>query len=109
MIKQDFEEAFDPSADGVDVIVGPVSPTVAWNLEEKVDDPLKMYLSDIFTISCNLAGLPGISIPCGFSNKGLPIGLQILGKPYDETTLLQMTYQYQMSTSWHKEIPDLAE
>ena len=105
LIRQDFEKVFEK----VDALVTPTSPTPAFCFGEKISDPLQMYLSDIFTISCNLAGLPGISIPCGFSNKGLPIGLQILGKPYDETTLLQMTYQYQMSTSWHKEIPDLAE
>ncbi|MBI2119111.1 MAG: Asp-tRNA(Asn)/Glu-tRNA(Gln) amidotransferase subunit GatA [Elusimicrobia bacterium] len=105
LIRQDFEKVFEK----VDVLITPTSPTPPFCFGEKVSDPLQMYLSDIFTISCNLAGLPGISIPCGFSNKGLPIGFQILGKPYDETTLLQMAYQYQMNTNWHEEIPDPAE
>ena len=106
LIKQDFEEAFDPSADGVDVIVGPVSPTVAWNLEEKVDDPLKMYLSDIYTISANLAGLPGLSVPCGFSD-GLPVGLQIIGRYMDEETILDVGEVYEQATEWHTKKPEL--
>lgn len=107
LVKQDFEKAFDPSTgSGCDVIVGPVSPTTAWNLGEKVDDPLKMYLSDIYTISANLAGIPGLSVPCGFSD-GLPVGLQILGKQWDEETILKVGYAYEQSTEWHKEKPKL--
>ena len=102
LIKQDFEKAFTKC----DVIVGPVSPTTAWNLGEKVDDPLTMYLSDIYTISANLAGIPGLSLPCGFSD-GLPVGLQILGKEWDEETILKVGYAYKQVTDWHKEKPSL--
>ncbi|MBU1031485.1 Asp-tRNA(Asn)/Glu-tRNA(Gln) amidotransferase subunit GatA [Patescibacteria group bacterium] len=102
LIKQDFERAFTKC----DVIVGPVSPTVAWNLGEKVDDPLKMYLADIYTISANLAGIPALSVPCGFS-EGLPVGLQILGKYMDEETILNVGEAYEQATEWHKEKPKL--
>lgn len=102
LVKQDFEKAFA----GVDVIVGPVSPTIAWNLGEKIDDPLKMYLSDIYTISANLAGIPGLSVPCGFS-EGLPVGLQILGKYMDEETILNVGEVYEQATDWRKEKPKL--
>lgn len=102
LVKRDFEKAFEK----VDVIVGPVSPTRAWNLGEKVDDPLTMYLSDIYTISANLAGIPGLSVPCGFSD-GLPVGLQILGKQWDEETILRVGYAYEQSTDWHNEKPKL--
>ncbi len=102
LVKQDFEKAYEK----VDVIVGPVSPTTAWNLGEKVDDPLKMYLADIYTISANLAGIPGLSVPCGFS-EGLPVGLQILGKHFDEETVLRVGYAYEQATNWRKEKPKL--
>ncbi len=102
LVKQDFEKAFEK----VDVMVGPVSPTTAWNLGEKVDDPLKMYLSDIYTISANLAGIPGLSVPCGFSD-GLPVGLQILGKQWDEETVLKVGYAYEQATDWRKEKPKI--
>ena len=104
LVKKDFEKAFDPSADGVDVIVGPVSPTTAWNIGEKVNDPLKMYLADIYTVAANLAGIPGLSLPCGFS-EGLPVGLQILGKHFDEETVLKVGYAYEQATDWRKEKP----
>lgn len=103
LVKQDFDKAFEK----VDVIVGPVSPTVAWNLGEKIGDPLKMYLSDIYTISANLAGIPGLSVPCGFS-EGLPVGLQILGKQWDEETILRVGYAYEQATEWRKEKPSLS-
>ena len=103
LVKQDFDKAFEK----VDVIVGPVSPTTAWNLGEKVDDPLAMYLSDIYTISANLAGIPGLSVPCGFS-EGLPVGLQILGKQWDEETILRVGYAYEQATEWRKEKPLLS-
>ena len=103
LIKQDFEKAFEKC----DVIVGPVSPTTAWNLGEKIDDPLKMYLSDIYTISANLAGIPGLSVPCGFS-EGLPVGLQIIGKYMDEETVLNVGEVYEQSTEWRKEKPNLS-
>ena len=102
LVKQDFEKAFEK----VDVIVGQVSPTSAWNLGEKIDDPLKMYLADIYTISANLAGIPGLSVPCGFSD-GLPVGLQILGKQFDEETILSVGFVYEQATNWHKEKPKL--
>ncbi len=103
LIRKDFEEAFKRC----DVILTPTSPTAAFQFGEKTVDPLTMYLSDIFTISCNLAGIPGISIPCGFTKSGLPIGLQMLGKPFDEATLLQVAYAYEQATDWHKRKPSL--
>jgi len=91
LIKKDFDEAFSPSADGVDVIVGPTAPTVAFKAGEKSEDPLAMYLSDIYTVPVNLAGLPAISIPCGMgSESNLPVGFQIIGKLFDEGTVLQV-------------------
>jgi aspartyl-tRNA(Asn)/glutamyl-tRNA(Gln) amidotransferase subunit A len=101
LIKKDFEEAFKIC----DAILTPTSPTCAFKIGEKVDDPLKMYLSDIFTISANLAGIPGISIPCGFSEEGLPIGLQFLGKHFDEETLFKVAYAFEQATEWHKRKP----
>jgi len=101
LIKQDFEKAFEK----YDVLLTPTSPTVAFRAGEKIDDPLKMYLSDIFTISANLAGIPGISIPCGFGKNGLPVGLQILGRPFDEGTILRVAYAYEQSTEWRKRKP----
>jgi len=103
LIKKDFDEAFQK----VDAIVTPTAPTTAFKVGEKVDDPLQMYLSDIFTISANLAGIPGISLPCGFSKKGLPIGLQLLAKPFDEEVLLRIAYTYEKNTEWHKRKPKL--
>jgi len=86
LIRQDFSAAWNE----VDAILSPTSPTTAFKLGEKVNDPLAMYANDIFTLPCNLAGLPGMSVPCGFSRDGLPIGLQILGKPFDEATVLRV-------------------
>jgi len=103
LIKQDFDRVF---AD-CDCIVTPTSPTPAFKIGEKVEDPLKMYLSDIYTISANLAGIPAISVPCGFTKKGLPVGLQILAKPFDEEMLLRMAYAYEQSTTWHKTRPKI--
>jgi aspartyl-tRNA(Asn)/glutamyl-tRNA(Gln) amidotransferase subunit A len=106
LIRRDFLEAFQK----VDAIVTPTSPTAAFKLGEKADDPLQMYLSDIFTISCNLAGICGLSIPCGFTtDPKLPIGLQLLGKPFGEETLLQLAHAYEQSTPWHKEKPPANE
>jgi len=102
-IKADFEKAFS----SVDAIVTPTSPTAAFKIGEKADDPLQMYLSDIFTISVNLAGIPAISIPCGFTSNNLPIGLQIIGKHFDEETILKAAYAYEQSTDWHKRKPQL--
>jgi aspartyl-tRNA(Asn)/glutamyl-tRNA(Gln) amidotransferase subunit A len=103
LIKQDFEKAFET----VDVIVTPTSPTSAFKVGEKTEDPLQMYLSDIFTISVNLAGVPGISIPCGFTSNKLPVGLQIIGKHFDEESILRIAYAYEQATDWHKKKPDL--
>jgi aspartyl-tRNA(Asn)/glutamyl-tRNA(Gln) amidotransferase subunit A len=111
LIRADFLKAFDT----VDAIVTPVSPTPAFKVGEKSDDPLQMYLSDIFTLSCNLAGLCGISVPCGFTaprlsgadaRPRLPIGLQLLGKPFGEETLLRIARAFEQSTRWHLEKPD---
>jgi len=103
LIKNDFEEAFKRC----DVIITPTSPTPAFKIGEKVADPLTMYLSDIFTISCNLAGIPGLSLPCGFTKENLPIGLQILGKPMDEETVLKIAYSFEQATEWHKKRPSI--
>jgi aspartyl-tRNA(Asn)/glutamyl-tRNA(Gln) amidotransferase subunit A len=100
LIRQDFDEALKD----VDLLLAPVSPTVAWNLGEKFNDPLKMYLSDIFTVSLNLAGLPGLAVPCGFVN-GLPVGFQLIGRAFDEATLFRVGHFYQTITDWHKKIP----
>jgi len=98
LIKEDFDRAFGEC----DCIVTPTSPTAAFKIGEKTDDPLKMYLSDIYTISVNLAGIPGISVPCGFTKKGLPVGLQVLAKPFAEETLFKVAHTYEQNTEWHK-------
>ena len=104
LIRNDFLKAFET----VDAIVTPTSPTAAFKIGEKSDDPLQMYLSDIFTISCNLAGICGISLPCGFTKSPkLPIGLQLLGKPFGEETLLKIAHAYEQNTGWHREKPVL--
>jgi aspartyl-tRNA(Asn)/glutamyl-tRNA(Gln) amidotransferase subunit A len=103
LIKNDFDNAFRD----VDVIVTPTSPTPAFRIGEKATDPLQMYLSDIFTISVNLAGVPGISIPCGFTKKNLPIGLQIIGKHFDEEAVIKTAHAYEQSTEWHLRRPSL--
>jgi aspartyl-tRNA(Asn)/glutamyl-tRNA(Gln) amidotransferase subunit A len=104
LIRQDFLKAFEQ----VDAIVTPTTPTAAFKVGEKSDDPLQMYLSDIFTISCNLAGICGISVPCGFTKSPkLPIGLQLLGPPFGEETILKIAHAYEQITTWHKERPSL--
>ncbi len=101
LIAQDFQQAFTQC----DVIMGPVSPTVAWNLGEKADDPVANYLADIYTLSTSLAGLPGMSVPCGFGqgdvNSKRPVGLQLIGNYFEEAKLLNIAHQYQQATSWH--------
>ena len=104
LMKGDFEEAFKK----VDVILTPTAPTPAFKIGEKVEDPLQMYLSDIFTIPVNLAGIPAISIPCGISREGLPIGLQIIGKHFDEGMLLKVAYTFEQNTDFHLKKPNLA-
>ncbi|HEY0550566.1 MAG TPA: Asp-tRNA(Asn)/Glu-tRNA(Gln) amidotransferase subunit GatA [Verrucomicrobiae bacterium] len=102
LIRQDFINAFEK----VDAIVTPTTPTPAFKIGEKSDDPIQMYLSDVFTISCNLAGICGVSLPCGFSaSPKLPIGLQLLGKAFGETTILKIAHAYEQSTEWHKHKP----
>lgn len=96
LIKQDFDAAFKE----VDLIVTPVTPTPAFKLGEKLQDPLQMYLSDIYTISVNLAGLPAISVPCGFSAAGLPIGVQLIGRAFEEETILRAAHAYEQATDW---------
>ncbi len=98
LITDDFNKAFDTC----DIILSPVTPEPAPALGENAEDPLKMYLSDIFTLSANLAGIPGISVPCGFSKKGLPIGLQLMGKHFDEATLLKAAWHFEKTTDFHK-------
>jgi aspartyl-tRNA(Asn)/glutamyl-tRNA(Gln) amidotransferase subunit A len=86
--------------------MGPTSPTVAFDLGEKADDPVAMYLSDIYTIAVNLAGLPGMSIPVGFGAKGRPVGLQIIGNYFAEARMLNVAHQYQQVTDWHTRLPE---
>jgi len=102
-IKEDFDNAFGQC----DLIVTPTTPTAAFKIGEKANDPLSMYLSDIFTISANLAGIPAISIPCGFSKNSLPIGLHMLAKPFDEETLFRAAYAFEQKTDHHKRRPKL--
>lgn len=103
LIKQDFDEVFK----NFDCLITPTSPTPAFKIGEKVDNPLEMYLSDIYTISANLAGIPAISVPCGYTKNGLPVGLQILAKPFNEEMLFRVAYAYEQSTVWHKQKPNL--
>lgn len=103
LVKRDFDEAFKK----VDVIATPTCPETAFRMGEKTDDPLTMYLSDIFTNSVNLAGVPGISIPCGFTKAGLPVGLQIIGNHFDEASIFQVAHAYEQSTNWHRRRPEL--
>jgi aspartyl-tRNA(Asn)/glutamyl-tRNA(Gln) amidotransferase subunit A len=101
LIARDFAQAFKRC----DVIMGPTSPTTAFKLGEKMNDPVQMYLNDIYTIPANLAGLPGMSIPCGFDEKGLPVGLQIIGDLFAEARMLGVAHQYQLATDWHARAP----
>jgi len=103
LIMEDFKKAFN----SCDVILSPVTPTPAFKIGENVDDPLTMYLSDIFTLSANLAGIPGMSVPCGFSKTGLPIGLQIMGSHFGEEKILRTAYNFEQATDFHKKKPAL--
>ena len=103
LIKRDFDLAFQD----FDCIVAPTSPTAAFKIGERTQDPLKMYLSDIYTISVNLAGIPAISIPCGFTKAGLPVGLQIMAKPFNEELLFRAAHAFEQNTPWHKTKPKL--
>jgi len=105
LIAQDFQHAFEQC----DVIMGPVAPSVAWDIGDKADDPVANYLADIYTLSTSLAGLPGMSIPCGFGqgekNAQRPVGLQIIGNYFDEARLLNVAHQFQQATDWHQRAP----
>jgi aspartyl-tRNA(Asn)/glutamyl-tRNA(Gln) amidotransferase subunit A len=103
LIKQDFDRAFKE----VDVIACPTCPTTAFKIGEKSGNPLSMYLEDVFTLSVNLAGICGLSLPCGFDAQRLPIGLQLIGKAFAEETLLHVGYAYEQSTDWHKAAPNI--
>ena len=103
LIRQDFKKAFE----SCDVLVSPVAPTPAFKINAAIDDPLTMYLSDIFTLSVNLAGIPGISIPCGFTQNGLPIGLQIMGSHFNEATILKTAHHFEAVTDFHEKSPPL--
>ncbi|MBI4050124.1 MAG: Asp-tRNA(Asn)/Glu-tRNA(Gln) amidotransferase subunit GatA [Candidatus Doudnabacteria bacterium] len=103
MIREEFKKVFEK----VDIIAGSTSPTTAFKIGEKVDNPLAMYLADIFTVPVNIAGLPAISVPCGFA-KGLPVGLQLIGAWWNEAKLLRAAYTFEQSTEWHKRRPDLS-
>jgi aspartyl-tRNA(Asn)/glutamyl-tRNA(Gln) amidotransferase subunit A len=106
LIRREFDAAFEDH----DVIVAPVTPTPAFKIGEKIDDPLQMYLNDVCTIPGNIAGLPGISVPCGFvetDGKRLPVGVQVLARPFDEETMFRVAYAYEQSTPWHDEVPEL--
>ena len=101
LIARDFAEVFKRC----DVIMGPTSPTTAFRIGEKMGDPVQMYLNDIYTIPANLAGLPGLSVPCGLDGKGLPVGLQIMGNYFAEARMLGIAHQYQQATDWHTRTP----
>jgi aspartyl-tRNA(Asn)/glutamyl-tRNA(Gln) amidotransferase subunit A len=103
LIRREFDSAFEK----YDALITPTSPTVPFKLGEKLDDPLQMYLSDVCTLPINIAGIPGLSIPAGFAH-GLPVGMQILGKPFDEEVLLHIAFAYEQATDWHKQVPNLA-
>lgn len=103
LVKKDFEKAFEQC----DVILGPVSPTPPFKIGEKMDDPLAMYLVDVYTVLINLAGVPSLALPCGFSQNNLPIGMQIIGPQFSEDLILRVGYQYEQSTPWHKEKPKI--
>ena len=102
LIRGDYDAAFKD----VDLIVGPTTPTPAFKLGEKTDDPLSMYLQDLYTVTANLAGVPGISVPCGFSKNRLPIGLQLQAPPMQEERLLQAAHCFQLETDWHMRRPE---
>ena len=101
LIAQDFVDAFNQC----DVILGPTSPGTAFRIGEKSGDPVQMYLSDIYTIAVNLAGLPGMSLPCGFDRANLPVGMQLIGNYFGEAKMLNVAHQYQLATDWHQRVP----
>ena len=102
LIGRDFQDAFKTC----DFILGPVAPTTAWKIGEKSSDPVAMYLEDIFTLGVSLAGLPGMSVPCGFGADKMPVGLQIIGNYFDEGRMLAAAHAYQQATDWHTRTPE---
>jgi aspartyl-tRNA(Asn)/glutamyl-tRNA(Gln) amidotransferase subunit A len=105
LIKADFDHVFSEC----DVVLGPTSPTTAFRVGERSADPLSMYLADVYTVGANLAGLPGVSVPCGLSKAGLPIGLQLLAAPFEEEKLLRVARMYERATDWHTRRPNLGD
>ena len=103
LIRRGFDQAFGK----YDFVIGPTAPTTAYKIGEKIDDPLAMYLGDIYTVSANIAGLPGLVIPCGFDSNNLPVGLQLIGKPFDESILLRAAYTFEQNTAFHKLRPEI--
>ena len=103
LVRQDFESALRQC----DAIVAPTTPTTAFQIEEMIEDPLRMYLSDVFTVPANLAGLPALSLPCGFDRAGLPIGMQVIGRPFDEATVLRLGHAFEQATDWHRRRPEI--
>jgi aspartyl-tRNA(Asn)/glutamyl-tRNA(Gln) amidotransferase subunit A len=103
LIRRDFETAFE----SCDVIALPTTPAPAWRLGERVGDPLAMYLADVFTVLASLAGLPALSLPCGFAAGALPVGIQLIGRALEEPTLLRAAHAYQVETEWHRAAPAL--
>jgi aspartyl-tRNA(Asn)/glutamyl-tRNA(Gln) amidotransferase subunit A len=103
LIRSDFDHAFEQ----VDAIAAPVAPTTAFKIGGHGDDPLAMYLEDVFTLPANLAGVPGLAFPVGFDNESLPVGMQLMGRHFDEATLFRLTHAYQMATDWHLRRPEL--
>jgi len=103
IITREFNKAFEKC----DIIIGPVSPTTAYKIGEKINDPVQMYMEDIFTVPVNIAGLPAMSIPCGFDSKSLPIGLQLIGKRFDEPTIIRAAYTFEKNTDYHRARPKI--
>jgi len=103
LIRQEFKTVFE----SYDAVIGPSTPTPAFKIGEKVEDPVTVYANDLLTVPANLAGLPSISLPCGFTEHGLPLGLQIIGKQFDERTVYQMAHAYEKATNHHKKRPEL--
>jgi aspartyl-tRNA(Asn)/glutamyl-tRNA(Gln) amidotransferase subunit A len=103
LIKRDFDSAFEE----VDIIAAPVAPTTAFRIGEHGDDPLSMYLEDVFTLPANLAGVPGITFPVGFDHQGLPVGMQLMASHFREELLFQVAHAYQQTTQWHTHKPEL--
>jgi aspartyl-tRNA(Asn)/glutamyl-tRNA(Gln) amidotransferase subunit A len=101
LIKRSFDDSFRTH----DLILSPVSPTVAYEIGQRISDPLAMYMADVYTVSLNLAGLPGVALPCGFGAKGLPVGMQLIGRAFSEATLLRAAYAWQRATDYHEKRP----